>query len=178
MQGVLMWAADDNETTSDLWRAFSNYTWKKGGRLLAAQPAGWAQIKYSMHVRAAPQGQKVRGLMKNNLVPIWELNAERWAAITPRKDEWIYLGDPTLTEVSMETPKSELPPAGLFRAVVTPARGLNVRAQAFGRLLRTLRSGDLVEVYKLQQGWAKIHFEQDEWVNSTYLRRLETVQQA
>ncbi len=178
LQGVLMWAADDNETTSDLWQVFSAYTWKNGASVTAAQPTGWAQVKYGMHVRAAPQGQKVRGLMKNNLVPVWELTHDRWAAITPQKDEWIYLGNPSLVEVSMQPAKEEPMPSGLFRAVVTPARGLNVRKEAFGKLLRTLRSGEVVDVYQIAQGWAKIHFDQDEWVNMSYLRKIEPAQAA
>ena len=32
IKGVIMWAADDTQTTPDLWQTFSNYQWKNGGR--------------------------------------------------------------------------------------------------------------------------------------------------
>jgi hypothetical protein len=128
-----------------------------------------------MHVRAEPKGEKIRGLVKNNLVPIWELTESRWAAITPDRDEWIYLGDPNLVEINLETPKAVARPTMLYRAVVTPARGLNVRKEAFGTVIRTLRSGESVEVYQLLGGWARIHPIKDEWVNASYLRKLELV---
>ncbi|OGO25270.1 MAG: hypothetical protein A2Y54_02915 [Chloroflexi bacterium RBG_16_51_16] len=178
LQGVLMWAADDNETTSDLWQTFSGHHWQKGGRIPPQQPAGWAQIKYGMHVRAEPKGEKIRGLVKNNLVPIWELSESRWAAISPDRDEWIYLGDPNLVEVNMETPKAVSKPTLLYRAVVTPVRGLNVRKEAFGTVIRTLRSGEVVDIYQLLGGWARIHPAKDEWVNASYLRKVEPVQSA
>jgi hypothetical protein len=171
MHGVLMWAADDNETTSDLWKAFSSYHWKKGGNPIPAQPTGWAQVKYGMHVRSAPQGDKIRGLVKNDLVPIWSISESKWGAISPKGDEWIYLGNPALVEMTVDVPTLPPLPLGLYRAVVTPGRGLNVRDDVDGKQLRALSRGDTVEVYELKNGWARVNLEQSEWVNAAYLRK-------
>ena len=45
IKGVLMWAADDTQTTPELWQAFSLYQWKSDGPQIPAQPIGWAKIK-------------------------------------------------------------------------------------------------------------------------------------
>ena len=44
IKGVIMWAADDTQTTPDLWQTFSNYQWKDEGRSIPAQPLGWAKV--------------------------------------------------------------------------------------------------------------------------------------
>jgi hypothetical protein len=165
-----MWAAGDNEATYRLWQTFSSHQWKKGGRIPAQQPSGWAQIKYGMHVRSEPKGEKVRGLVKNNLVPVWELTESRWAAITPERDEWIYLGDPNLVEVNLDT-KSTSPQS--FQLSSPGPRFEFSGSVRYGH--RTLRSGETVEVYHLLGGWARIHPMRDEWVNASYLRKAEPV---
>ena len=84
IQGVVMWAADDTQTTPDLWQAFSLYQWQHGGRPIPPQPMGWAKVKTAsgLWIRSSPLGAKLAALAKAELAPIWSVTDTKWGAIT------------------------------------------------------------------------------------------------
>lgn len=171
--GVLMWSADDTQTTPDLWRAFSAYKWKDGGLPIPPQPLGWAKVKAlrGLYIRTGPTGSKLGALVKGQLAPIWAVSDAEWAAITPDKSQWIYVGNHDYVEIDLDPPDPAPLPAGIYRARVVPARGLNVRNAIGGTVLRVLPYGTLVNVYEERDGWDRIHPTQSEWVSAMYLSK-------
>ncbi len=174
LQGVLMWAADDTQTTTELWRTFSAYPWKDGGQPIPTQPSGWAKVKAlrGLYIRSGPWGSKLGALVKGDLAPIWDVADSEWAAITTDKSRWIFIGSPTYTEVNMTPLDTGPEPPGLFQAKVIPARGLNVRDGIGGMILRALPCGSLVNIYEERDGWDRIHPTQSEWVSGMYLSKV------
>lgn len=177
INGVIMWAADDTQTTPDLWQTFSNYQWKNGGRTIPPQPLGWAKIKSGggMWVRTSPNGAKVSALAKSELAPLWAVTDTKWGAVTQDANQWIYLGSPALVETTLDLAGQTTPPVAgveLFQARVVPSRGLNVREGIGGRILRALRVNTIVRVYEARDGWARIHPAQAEWVSASFLSRI------
>lgn len=173
IQGVFMWAADDSETEPELWQAFSKYQWQDGGLPVPEQPRGWAKIKPpdGLYVRAAPWGSKRGALFKDQLTPIWAIN-EKWGAITPQKDRWIYIANPNYLNLIIDTSNDPPPPPGLYQARVVPPDGLNVRDKPWGQVIRALIIGTVVHVYEEKDGWARIDPEKSEWVSAKYLIKL------
>ncbi len=175
LQGIFMWAADETETTPELWRAFSAYQWKSGPnpKPIPPQPYGWAKVipGAGLNIRAAPEGLKIGALAKGQMVPLWEATESKWAAITPEKDQWIFIGDPRLTEVSAEFPAPPPPPPGQYSAIVSARRGLNVRDAIGGNVLRALPYLTVVQVYEEKEGWARIHPTISEWVSAAFLSK-------
>jgi hypothetical protein len=174
IQGVFMWAADDRTTTPDLWQAFSLYQWNAGGPPIPTQPIGWAKIKVEvgLYIRSAPLGSKVGALAKGELAPIWVVSDTKWAAITDKQDQWIFVGNPNYVEIAMDSSKIPVPPPGLYQAKVTPPQGLNVRDKAGGTVLRALPIGTIVQVYEEMDGWGRINPTQSEWVSTKYLSKI------
>jgi len=175
IQGVLMWIADDTQTTPELWQAFSHYRWKNGTD--PSQPIGWAQIKtpLGLYIRSAPSGSKVGALSKAQLAPIWFISDDQWGAITSAHDQWIFVGNPDY--VSLVLDPSSIPPTppplpGLFQAKVIPAAGLNVRDNPGGNKISALPVNTIVQVYEENSGWARINPTQSQWVSETYLSKL------
>jgi len=174
---VLMWAADDTQTTPELWQAFSLYQWKQGGPSIPAQPIGWAKIKAprGIWVRSSPHGAKVGALAKAELTPIWSVTNTQWGAITKSGDRWIFLGDTKTVDTTLESSAAEPPsssPPELYQARVVPGRGLNVRDGIEGRILRALPYNTIVRVYEERSNWVRIHPTQSEWVNAFYLSKV------
>jgi hypothetical protein len=177
IQGVFMWAADDTQTTPDLWQAFSGHEWKKGGRVIPPQPVGWIKVKTKggMWIRSAPGGRKVGGLGKGELAPIWAVSDTKWGAINQAADRWVFIGESAYVDTTLNLSDYQIPPAAvpeLYRAVVVPWRGLNVRDAIGGRILRALQVNTVVRVYEEKDGWARIHPLASQWVSADYLRRL------
>lgn len=179
IQGVFMWAADDSQSTPELWQAFSHYEWKEGDPDLPKQPLGWAKIKAKggLYVRSAPLGSKVGALPKDELAPIWAITGTKWAAITSNRDRWIFVGNPNLVDLTMDTSNVPPPPPGLYQAKVIPARGLNVRDAAvhdgvWGKVVRALPVGTVVQVYEEKDGWLRINPTQSEWVSAQFLSKV------
>jgi hypothetical protein len=174
IQGVFMWAADGSATTPELWQAFSRYKWNKGGLPLPTQPIGWAKIKTNdgLNIRSAPLGTKVGVLFKGELAPVWAVSDTKWAAITKKQDQWIFIGNPNYVDVAMDTTNIPVPPVGLYKAKVTPSQGLNVRDNPNGNVLRALPAGTIVQVYVENNGWARINPTQSEWCSMKYLLKL------
>jgi hypothetical protein len=177
INGVIMWAADDTQTTPDLWQAFSNYQWKNGGRTVPPQPLGWAKVRAGggMWIRSSPVGAKVGGLARAELAPIWAVTETKWGAITQSADQWIFLGNPVNVETTLDLAAEAAPPSAgteLFQARVVPSRGLNVRDAIAGRVLRALRVNTMVRVYEARDGWARINPAQNEWVSAAFLSRI------
>jgi hypothetical protein len=176
--GVVMWAADDTQTTPELWQAYSAYQWKKGGRTIPDQPMGWAKVKAprGLWVRSSPKGSKVGGLAKGELAPVWTVTDTKWAAINQSADRWIYIGEPLYVETTLNvTGNKVVVPSSvpeLFQARVVPWRGLNVRDAIGGRVLRALPCNTVVRVYEEQSGWARVHPLESQWVSAAYLRRI------
>ncbi len=173
LDGVLMWAADDTQTAPDLWRVFSAYQWKDGGQPLPSQPIGWAKINAmrGLYIRSGPSGSKLGALAKGSLAPIWAISEAEWAAITPDRSQWIYVGNQGYTEINLDPPDTPPLPPGMYRAKVIPARGLNVRNAVNGAILRALPCGAVVDVYEEKDGWDRIHPTQSEWVSAMYLSK-------
>ncbi len=175
IQGVLMWAADDTQTTPELWQAFSHYQWKGGGVNIPPQPLGWAKVKapLGLWVRSSPKGSKVDSVAKSELVPIWNLTETLWAAVTSSGDRWMYVGNPQWVDVALESAagKSE-PPPGLYQARVVARSGLTVRTAEKGGILRALPFGAVVQVYEEKHGWGRIDASQSEWVSTAYLSKI------
>lgn len=175
LHGVFMWAADERETTPALWKAFSAYQWHSGPnpKPIPQQPLGWAKIipGGGMWIRSTPLGSKVGALGKGRMVPIWDVTDSKWGAITTAKNQWIYIGDPTVVELAIDPDAIPIPAPGLFTAVVIPAQGVNVRESIGGRILRALPVGTVVTIYAEQSGWARINADASEWVNETYLKK-------
>lgn len=175
IEGVLMWAADDTQTTPELWQAYSRYQWRGGGVTIPPQPLGWAKVKAPLNlwVRTSPSGAKVDALAKGELVPIWQLTETRWAAITSTGDRWIYVGRPEWVDVALEKATTAPPTvASLYQARVVAHAGLNVRAAAGGSVIRALTFGTVVEIYEEQDGWGRINPTSSEWVSTAYLSKL------
>ncbi len=177
IKGVIMWAADDTQTTPDLWQAFSNYQWKNGGRTIPAQPLGWAKVRIGggMWIRTSPAGAKVGALAKAELAPIWHVTETKWGAVTQDAEKWIFLGNSNDVETTLDLGGQKEPPASgleLYQARVVPTRGLNVREGVGGRILRALKTNTIVRVYEAKNGWARIHPAQNEWVSASFLARF------
>ena len=176
LHGVFMWAADDTQTTPELWQAFSQYRWKNSD--IPSQPIGWAQIKtpLGLYIRSTPSGSKVGALSKSDLTPIWFVNTDQWAAITVTQDQWIYIGDARFVNVVFDAAHTPPPPPpappGLFQAKVIPASGLNVRDNPNGNKIGALSANTIVQVYEENNGWARINPTQSQWVSETYLSKL------
>ena len=133
LHGVFMYAADDTQTTPELWQAFSLYPWN-GGVTLPPQPIAWGQIKtpLGLYIRATPSGNKVGALTKASLVPIWYIDSNQWAAITTAHDQWIYVGNSAYITMVMNPANIPPPPPpspGLFQAKVIPAAGTECARQ-------------------------------------------------
>lgn len=177
IHGVLMWAADDTQTTPDLWQAFSHYQWRQGGTIIPPQPVGWAKVKAAngMWLRSTPFGAKVGSLAKGELAPVWSVTDTKWGAVSKTGDRWLFLGDPRYVDSSLALMNSPLPPSpipALYLARVVPARGLNVRDAIGGHLLRALPVSTVVHVFEEKNGWARIHPLQSEWVSGAYLTKI------
>jgi hypothetical protein len=174
--GVLMWAADDTQTTPELWQAFSQYQWTSAVAPAQDQPMGWAKVKAprGIWVRSSPNGAKVGALAKAELAPIWWVTPTQWGAMTKTRDQWIFLGEPSFVDTTLSAPPkpnySETPI--LYQARVVPARGLNVRDAIQGNILRALECNTIVEIYEERSDWVRIHPVESQWVNATYLARL------
>ena len=82
------------------------------------------------------------------------------------------MGNPNYVDVALDTSNIPVPPAGLYKAKVTPSQGLNVRNKAGGTVLRALPVGTIVQVYEEQNGWARINPTQSEWCSTKYLLKL------
>jgi hypothetical protein len=183
IHGVLMWAADDSQTTADLWQAFSSYQWKQGGQPLPTQPLGWARINtpVGVWIRSAPLGAKLGALHRGELAPIWSLTDTKWAAITKDAQQWIYVGDQSTVETTLESTSTPAPaptPGNvLYQARVVPRQGLNVRDAVGGRVLRAIPAGTIVQVYESQHGWVRISPSLSEWVSAAYLSRIPSSNQ-
>ncbi len=173
IQGVLMWAADDMQTAPDLWQAFSAFQWKKGGGPIPEQPLGWAKIKApsGVTVRSAPLAVPVGLLGRAELAPVWALTETKWAAITHNCEQWIFTGNPNKVDLTLDTSRVPGPPRGLYAARAVPARGLNVRDDIGGTILRALTVDSIVQVYEEKNGWARIHATRSEWVDAAYLSK-------
>jgi hypothetical protein len=67
-----------------------------------------------------------------------------------------------------------VPPARLplYAAVVTPTRGLVVRATPNGARLYAIRRGDRVEVWAIAGDWAALNSQETEWVHASYLSKV------
>ncbi len=183
IKGVLMWAADDTQTTPELWQAFAAYQWKSEGPVIPAQPLGWAKIKAprGIWIRSSPHGAKVGALAKAELAPIWSVSNTKWGAINKTGDQWIFLGDPKLIETTLEMGTPHVPQSTtpvLYEAHVVPTRGLNVRDAIQGKVLRALPYNTIVKVYEEQTGWVRIHPLQPEWVNAAFLAKIVEPAQA
>jgi hypothetical protein len=179
IHGVLMWAADDTQTSPELWQAFSVYQWKQGGKTLPPQPLGWAKVKTGggLWIRSSPSGAKVGALAMAELAPMWSLTETKWAAINQTGDRWIYVGNPNWVDLTLDTsnpPPPGPPNAELYQARVVPSRGLNVRDAVGGHVLRALTAGSIVHVYEESQGWARIHPLRSEWVSAAFLQRIDS----
>lgn len=175
IHGVLMWAADDTQTTPELWQAFSRYQWKGGGMSIPAQPLGWAKVKapLGLWVRSSPFGSKVGSFGKAELVPIWNLTETHWAAVTSSGDRWMFVGNPDWVDVALESvPGSPIPQPGLYQARVAARSGLHVRDAASGGILRAISYGTVVQVYEEKSGWGRIDPNLSEWVSTAYLSKL------
>ncbi len=175
IEGVLMWAADDTQTTPELWQAFSQYQWHGGGVTIPPQPLGWAKVKapLGLWIRSSPLGAKVDSVGKAELVPIWQITETRWAAVTSSGDRWVYVGNPEWIEVALESSSSSpTPPPGLYQARVVARSGLNVRTAANGNVLRALVFGSVVQIYEEKNGWGRIDPSQSEWVSTAYLSKM------
>jgi hypothetical protein len=177
INGVLMWAADDTQTTPELWQAFSRFQWQDRSRAIPAQPLGWARIKASggVWIRSSPGGTKLAGLAEAELAPLWAVTDTKWAALTPNADQWIFIGNPDQVDSTLEMSGDRLPPpAGLilYQARVAPRRGLNVREGIGGRVLRALPANTVVRVYESKDGWARINAVRTEWVSAAFLSRI------
>jgi hypothetical protein len=174
IQGVFMWAADGSATTPELWQAFSRYKWNKGGLPIPTQPIGWVKIKTNdgMNIRAAPLGTKLGVLIKGELAPIWSVSDTKWAAINNKQNQWIFVGNPNYVDIAMDTSNIPTPPAGLYKAKVTPSQGLNVRDKPSGNVLRALTVGTIVLVYEEKDGWSRINPTQSEWCSAKYLVKI------
>ena len=177
LNGVLMWAADDSQTTPDLWQAFSQYQWKNGGRTIPNQPMGWAKIKVrgGMWIRSSPGGAKVGGLAKSELAPIWTVTDTKWGALNQAADQWVFIGNSEYVDTTLDFSGEAVPPSTgleLYQARVASRRGLNVRDNIRGRILRALKYNVIVRVYEEAEGWARIHPSRKEWVSAAFLGRL------
>ena len=122
-------------------------------------------------MRAAPWGSKRGALFKDQLTPVWAIN-EKWGAITPQKDRWIYIANPNYLNLVIDTSNDPPPPPGLYQARVVPPDGLNVRDKPWGQVIRALIIGTIVHVYEEEDGWARIDPEKSEWVSAKYLIKL------
>ncbi len=175
IHGVFMWAADDTQTTPELWQAFSQYQWKGGGVSIPPQPLGWAKVKapLGLWVRSTPFGAKVDSVAKAELVPIWKLTETKWAAVTSSADRWMYVGNPEWVDVALESASSRpTPPPGMYQARVVARSGLNVRTAANGNIVRALVFGTVVQIYEEKNGWGRIDPSQSEWVSTAYLSKM------
>ena len=176
IDGVLMWAADDNQTTPELWQAFSEYQWKSPEASVQEQPLGWAKIKApsGIWVRSSPKGVKVGALGQAELAPIWSVSDTKWGAITRARDQWIFLGEAGFVDTTLNALPGPTPPdtPPLYEARVVPPRGLNVRDDVQGHVLRALEYSTVVDVYDERTGWVRIHPVESEWVDAAYLAKL------
>jgi hypothetical protein len=174
--GVLMWAADDTQTTPELWQAFSEYQWRSPAASVEDQPLGWAKVKAprGIWVRSSANGMKVGALGKAELAPIWSMTDTKWGAITKTCDQWIFLGEPQFVDTTLSAPADQSSPGvpSLYQARVVPARGLNVRDGVRGQVLRALECNTIVEIYEERTGWVRIHGVESEWVDAAYLAKL------
>jgi hypothetical protein len=82
------------------------------------------------------------------------------------------VGNPNYVDIAMDTSKIPVPPAGLYKAKVTPSQGLNVRDKPSGNVLRALPFGTIVQVYEDNNGWSRINPTQSEWCSSKYLQKV------
>jgi hypothetical protein len=176
IDGVLMRATDDPQTTPELWQAFSQYQWRSAGAPVQEQPLGWAKIKAprGIWVRSSANGAKVGALAKAELAPIWSVTDTKWGSITRTRDQWIFLGEPRFVDTTFSAAaESSIPDtSSMYEARVVPARGLNVRDAVQGHILRALDCNTVVEVYEERTDWVRIHPDESQWVNAAYLSRL------
>ncbi len=174
IQGVYMWAADDTQTTPELWQAFSKYQWKEDGAIIPTQPIGWGKIKAGggLYIRSAPSGDKLGSLAKDELTPIWGVTETKWAAINKSQDQWIYAGNPSYVDVVMDTSNVPPLPLGLYKAKVTARTGLNVRDNPNGKKLSVLALGTIVQAYEEKNGFARIDANKSQWVSLQYLSKM------
>jgi hypothetical protein len=168
IQGIFMWAADENETTPELWKTFSAFPWRGGS--IPEQPIGWGQAKGSLYIRSKPKGSKLGALVKNQLTPIWEI-AHDWAAVNQNRTGWVYIGNPRYISLAVDVVEPPPLPPGLYQAFVNTTDGLKVREAPKGIHVRTLRYQEKVEVYEERDGWSRVHPEKGQWVKAEYLTR-------
>lgn len=174
MHGVLMWAADDTETTPELWQAFSLYPWKKeGGPTLPTQPLGWLKVKQigGAKYSATSGGPGVGSYPLGTLKPIWQVTANKqWAAINSTGDQWLNIGLSGLAEVVWAPPPStptEVPPVGTqpIGLIKVLAEGLNVRSSPMGSKIGALKYGDVVPFWQVTVAkWATLDAAGTRWV--------------
>jgi hypothetical protein len=170
LQGIFMWASDENEVTPALWKVFSAYPWR--GVFIPEQPLGWFQAKLSIYIRATPQGAKIGGMVKNQIAPIWYLE-NGWAAINKEKTEWVFVNNPLYTLVETDPPPPPPPPPpGLYKAMVISGTGLKVREAPLGSQVGALKYKEIIEVYEEKDGWARVDIAKNYWVNARYLKRI------
>ncbi len=175
LHGVFMWAADDSQTTPELWQEFSRYQWQSGGTPLPRQPVGWAKItaRGGLYIRATPGGHKLGALAKDELTPIWTLQDGQWAAINAAQTQWIFTGNPNYLRIVMDTSNVPPPPPGVYAGWVIPAQGLNVRNGIWGKILRAVPVKTVLQVYEEKDGWGRVNPTQSEWVCVKYLSKIQ-----
>jgi hypothetical protein len=96
-KGVIMWAADQRETTPDLWEEFAAFNWETGivdplppvippvyAPLYAAALLGTYYIRNRPDMSGVVVGYKVKG----DRVTVYKLEGS-WSCIDPVKDWWI-----------------------------------------------------------------------------------------
>lgn len=165
--GIFMWASDENETTPDLWKTFSRFPWR--GAAIPQQPMGWAQAKVGMYVRAAPQGNKLGGIVKNQIVPVWHVEND-WAAVNAQRTEWVFIGNPSYIRAEVDYPEANVPV--LYKAAVTSGTGLKIREAPTGNPVGILRYKQVVNIYEERDGWARIDAVKNHWVSMRYIGRI------
>ncbi len=169
LQGILMWASDENETTPPLWKKFSAYPWR--GVSIPKQPIGWGQVKVGLFVRSSPQGSKIGGLVKNQIVPIWHVQ-NGWASINPEKTEWVSIENENYISTEIDMVPTPPPPPGLYKAMVISGTGLKIREAPYGTQVGSLKYKQVVEIYEEKDGWARVDLDKNYWVNARYLKRI------
>jgi hypothetical protein len=109
------------------------------------------------------------------------LTDTKWAAITKDSQQWIYVGDQSTVQTTLESNSTPAPaptPGNvLYQARVVPRQGLNVRDAVGGRVLRAIPVGTIVQVYESQHGWVRISPSLSEWVSASYLSRIPSSNQ-
>lgn len=121
------------------------------------------EVKYvynctSLNVRKTPNGTIVRTIKKGTQVNVYEIGGS-WARIGT--NEWCF------SKYLSKTKPSSYPTKTVYNCTA-----LNVRKGAGTKygIVRTLKRGDKVTIYKINGNWAKISSSKEEWCSSSYLK--------